>query len=229
MPDRRGTLVRAAQVLGAAVVGLQSGEPQAGRHHLVRERTGGSGRNAAAPLADVDLDEHVGLAARGSQREGKLLHAKRRVDRNADPDAPRQLGQPGELVRRNHFVADVDVRHALGGEALRLADLLYTHTDRAGVDLQPRDGRALVHLRVGAQAHLVIARERGHALQVALHCIEVDHERRRVDRVDRVGSTNAHGTVPCSAAVWASLDSSSELSSRWQVSLQPISVKPCSV
>ena len=66
--------------------------------------------------------------------------------------------------------------------------------------------------------------------EVALHRIEVDDQRRRVDRLDRVaavaGAASSHCRAPRHGRQSPSLASSSGSPSRWEVSLQPTSVKP---
>ena len=65
-------------------------------------------------------------------------------------------------------------------------ELLHADADCAGRDLHLRDARALVRLGVRPQAQAVRAREAGHAFDVALDRVEVDHQRRRLDRVEQV-------------------------------------------
>jgi hypothetical protein len=60
----------------------------------------------------------------------------------------RQLRHAGQLVRRDDLVGDVDVVHAAGRHGLGLGRLLHADADRAGLHLQPAQGRALVHLGV---------------------------------------------------------------------------------
>ena len=60
-----------------------------------------------------------------------------------------------------------------------------------------RDLRALVRLRVRPQAQAVLARKAGHARDVAFERVEVDHQRRRLDRGERVAG--ARGRRPHAA------------------------------
>ncbi len=184
---------RASQVLGPAMVGMQAGEVQpcmAGDRLRERHRRLAR-RHAAAALADVDLDEHVDPGAVRAGRVhgfGQAGDALRAV--HGDGEAPaacgellRQACHAQQLGRRDHLVADVDVRHAAGGERLGLRDLLHAGAAGTGLLQAQRQLGALVHLRVGAPAHLVLAREIGHALDVALHGVEVHDRGRGVDQV----------------------------------------------
>jgi hypothetical protein len=158
----------------------------------LRQHDGGlAGRHAAAALADVDFDEDVeqGLRSAGSppldsRREpGNALQA---VHRNRQPaarrlQALRQRGHPLQLGRVDDLVADVDVGHAGRGQRLGLRGLLHAHAHGASLHLQPCEKGALVHLGVRAKPHPVGARKCGHARQVELHRVEIDHCRGSVD------------------------------------------------
>jgi len=137
-------------------------------------------------VADVDLDEDVDRAAGRGDGAGEPLDALNRIDRDRQPDAFGERGDARQLGSVDHLVRDVDVVDAGGGERFRLARLLDADADRAGLSLHPRDRRALVHLRVRPQPDAVAARERRHGGEVSLHRVEVDDERRRVDRLDRI-------------------------------------------
>jgi hypothetical protein len=77
--DGLAPLVHAAQVLGAAVVGLQAREAQHGLGgDRLRQRHGGlAGRHAAAALAHVDFDEDVDQGLRGAGRALSTAAASR--------------------------------------------------------------------------------------------------------------------------------------------------------
>ena len=89
--DGCAPLGRAAQVLCAAVVGLQACEMQArlGCHGLGQGERRRAGRHAAAALADVDLHEHVdaGVAARHAHGLGQAGDAFFAVHRDGQPAA----------------------------------------------------------------------------------------------------------------------------------------------
>ncbi len=201
---------------------------------LVRDAHRRRRRHAAAPVADVDLDEHIDHRPSRLQRLREPVDAERRVDGQRQPHAAGQRGQRRELGGVDDLVADVDVVHAGLGQRLCFREFLHAHADGAGSHLQPGDGGALVRLGVRPQAHAVRARELGHALDVALHRVEIDHQRRRVDGRHRVADPcclrEVHAALPCAARFApASLNSSCTAPSRWPVSAQPTSVKPCGV
>ena len=165
-------------MLRTAVIGLQPGQAQAGvRRDEARQTTRRRRRDAAAPLADIDLDEHIDRAARGLHRARQTIDAERRINRDREVHAVRQRGNAREAVFGDHLVADEDVGDALRRERLGFRGLLHAHADRAGGHLQARDLRALVRLRVRPQPQAAFTREPGHARDVALHRVEIDHER----------------------------------------------------
>ena len=63
----------------------------------------------------------------------------------------------------------------------RLAHLRHGQPHGAGGELQAADQRALVRLGVGTQPQVVGAAVLPHAREVALHHVEVDEERGRID------------------------------------------------
>ena len=194
----------AAPVLGAAVIGLHAGEAQPAlgrrvRDDVMRERAGGRRRHAAATVADVDLDEdrRSVLPARAHRRR-EALDPFGAIDRDREPDARGERGDAGQLGRVDDLVGDVDVVDAGGRERLGLARLLHADADRAGSDLQAREGRALVHLRVRPQAQRRGSRANA-AIAAALRssASRSSDQRRRVDRLDRLagrrhGAAGAH-------------------------------------
>ena len=176
----------AGDVLGRALIRLQPGEDEAAARRRMGQdardqRRRGVGRDAAATVADVDLDENRDRRLRRARRFGQQVDALGGVDGDREPDVPRQLGDARELGRPDDLVGDEDVVEARGRQGFGLARLLDADADRAGADLQPGDRRALVHLGVRAQAHAALAGEGRHRREVALHRVEVDHQGRRVD------------------------------------------------
>jgi hypothetical protein len=193
----------------------------------LRQLPGRGRRRAASAVADVDLDHHFDRAARCRDRRRQPLDPVDRIDRDRQPHPPRQRRDTRQLGRVDDLVRDVDVGDAGIGERLGLARLLDAHADRAGCHLQPCDRGTLVHLGVRPEADAVVARECRHCREVSLHRIEVDHERRRVDRGDRIAGTwrRAHDVTRGTVGQSPSLASSRVVPSRCAVSLQPTSVK----
>jgi len=114
--------------------------------------------------------------------------------------APAACGQLGRQPRHaqqlgagHDLVADVDVGHAAGGQGFGLGHLLHAHALGTGLLHQQGQLGALVHLGMGAPAHPVLAREFGHALDVAFHGIEVQHQRGCVDQVHPCADAGAQG------------------------------------
>ena len=90
------------------------------------------------------------------------------------------------------FVADVEISHAGLGQRLRL-EKNCTHAHRAGGDLPLGDLGALVRLGVWRRRIPCFARIGGHARDVALQRVEVDHQCRRGDGGDRIAHARSGG------------------------------------
>ena len=84
------------------------------------------------------------------------------VEAQRDGGLVRERREPAQLLRADHLVAHEHVLHAAAHQRLGFADLLAALADRAGGDLQPRDRRALVRLRVRPQANAALGGERRH-------------------------------------------------------------------
>ena len=105
---------------------------------------------------------------------------------HADPRLTRERGEAQELRRSNDLVGDEHVGDARLDERRRLVDLLAADADRPARNLRLRDRGRLVRLRVRAQAQSSrgdLARQR---VDVALERVEVEDQRGRLDRCDRV-------------------------------------------
>ena len=207
--DRRPPLLDLVDVLGAPVVGLEAGEAKArlGRD-VPGQRDGGlAGRDAAAGVADVDLDQHAEAHPGRARRRREVVDVPRIVDAHEDLGPARQRDEPLDLPPVDDLVRDEDVPDAPVDHRLGLAHLLAAAADRAPRDLVERDGRALVGLGVAAEAHRGAAERGRHQVQVVLVGVEVDHERRRVDLGDRHsdfgGRASGHGIVSWSFGVTA--------------------------
>jgi hypothetical protein len=95
----------------------------------------------------------------------------------------RELPQASRLRPRRHDrIRDEQVREAGVGEDLGLADRGDRQTDRAGVDLATSDGDALVRLRVRPKGDASPAHEPRHRSDPLVHPVEIDDDRRRVER-----------------------------------------------
>ena len=192
----------AGKVLGAAMVSLQPGKAQpwvAG--HRQRQGHGGlARRHTAAALAHVNLYQHIHarVAARLRHRFGQALDALRAVHRHTQAAAPagKGCGQPRRTVQLghgNHFVGDGDVQHAASGQGFSFGHFLYAHALCPGLLQQQGQLGAFVHLGVGPPAHLVLAGEVGHALDVAVHGVQVHHQGGGVDQVYPLADEGGEG------------------------------------
>ena len=142
-------------------------------------------RDPAPPHADLDLDETAELHAGPSRGARRRIHLPGIVEAERDPGRPGEGGQPVDLRLAHHLVRDQHVRDAASHQSFRLADLLHALPDGAGRDLPLRDGDASVGLRVRPQCDAGRRHIGRHAGDVAVEGVEIDHEGRRVDLVER--------------------------------------------
>ena len=184
-------------MLHRALVGLDAEEAQAGRGgDRLGDLDHGRGRgHAAAAGAAVDLDEDVERGAVLLRRRREVGDVRHVVD--ADDDAAAVLRQAGEAVdlgRVADLVRDQDVLDAGAGEDLGLGDLLAADADGAALlHLQLQHVDRLVHLAVGAVAHVVGAGVVAHLLDVALERVEVEDQAGGLDVL--VGHADGGGDV----------------------------------
>ena len=90
--------------------------------------------------------------------------------------------QPADLDRSHDLVGDQDVANARGGHHLGLAQLRARDADRAGGDLHPRNLRRLVRLRMRPPRDAMRAAGGDDPRDVGLHDVEIDQQRRGVQR-----------------------------------------------
>ena len=130
--------------------------------------------------ARVELEQHAErdpALARGPREPERDLVG---VDGGRDRDALGEVGEARELLRADDRIADEDVVDAGVGHHLGLAELRHLHADRAGVDLEARDLRQLVRLRVRPDRDARLGGASGDPGDVRAHDVEVDHDLRRV-------------------------------------------------
>ncbi len=122
------------------------------RRDPLRELDGaGPGQDAEAVHARVELEQRPDrepALARGARDPERDLVG---VDGHGDRRALGQVGEPRELPLADDRIADEDVLDPGVGHHLGLAELRDLHADGAGVELQARDLRQLVRLRVRPQ------------------------------------------------------------------------------
>ena len=107
-------LVHLVDVLRAPVVGLESREAKAGLRGDVpgqRDRRL-AGRDAAAEVADVDLDQDGQAHAGGARRCVEVVDVPRVIDAHGDLGLPGERDEPLDLAPVHDLVRDEDVPHA---------------------------------------------------------------------------------------------------------------------
>lgn len=163
-----------------ALVAGQAGERDArGVRDRPGERQGLGGRRDTAPVhALVDVDHQP----KGAPRRDGGLRELRHLDRVVDRDGHARLaGEQGEGARLldadglvdDEHVVDAGPRHHDGLPDRRTAD-----ADRALLDLQAGDVRALVHLDVRPQPRGRAAHAGGHHVEIGPELGEVEQEGR---------------------------------------------------
>ena len=170
-------------MLRAAVIGLHPGEFEVRRmDDRLRQRDGRrTGSDAAALSADIDLDQDSNDRAGAQSRRTEIGDRDLIVDRNRHPRLPRQRRQPVELAGADDLVRDEHIRYAAEHHRLGFRNLLAAQADRAQRHLLEADHRRFVGLGMRAKAHAGLGDRIGHADEIALEGIEIDHQRRRVD------------------------------------------------
>jgi hypothetical protein len=169
-------------MLEVAVIGLDAGERERrGRIDAARESDHvGLAGGAGAVGADVEVDHHL-ERLRGPRRRG--LERGEVLGRVGDHH---QLGfrgvqrhQPRELRLTGRRRGDQHARNPAGDHRLGLAQGRAADAHRAGLGLSAGDGDALVALGVRPEREPGTTAMLGHARDVALHRVEVEHQRRR--------------------------------------------------
>ena len=115
---------------------------------------------------------------------GQRRHGGRRVDEHAHRRRPGECREPRGLRCADDFVGDQHVADSGVDECRGFVGLLAADADGAAGELCLRDRRALVRFGVRPQPHAF--RRVRHALEVALERLQVDEERRRLDRGEGV-------------------------------------------
>jgi hypothetical protein len=172
--------------LGVAVgerhepVEVEPGQPHSQASPVQRRLRG---LHAGAPEARIALDEesHVDPAPPAGLRETPGHHLVVEHDRQA----ANPLDQAHEALGLDQTEDVVGEQHVLGepgiGEDLDLAQLLAGDAKGAGGELQAADGRDLVRLDVRPVADAVAVEVGLHPPDVALHDVEADGDRGRIE------------------------------------------------
>ena len=174
--------------LVVAVVALHARvrQPVGGRDPLrQRDRRCRIG-HARATAADLDVDQHLQRPARAARGVRQPVDDAGVVHRHQQVLGARvERRQAVELGPRDHAREQQDARDPGVDHHLGLGEGRAARADRPGLGLQAGDVRRLVHLRHRAQRVAVPAGVHGHRRDVGLHAVEVEHERRRRQRVPR--------------------------------------------
>ena len=154
--------------------------------HRQRRRPG---FDAAAILADVDLDEYREPHAEDVRGRIEVVEVGLVIHADHDLGLLRQRREPSDLPGGDDLVGDQDVAHAAEDHRLGLAQCLAADSHGPSGDLVIRDDRALVRLGMGTEPYRVAFERIHHPVEVPLVSIEVDHEGRRLDVGDRARDT----------------------------------------
>ena len=188
------SLVGCPQVLCTAVIGLNARKAQCGLGgNGTRQRHGRfAGLGPAAVLADVDFHEHIdGGSARLYILHGlgQTRHAFFAVHANGQTPAfcIQGLGQRRhacQLERGDDFVADEDIGDAARSQGFGLADFLHAVAYGSRVLQQMRDVCRFMQFGVGPPQHAMLLGKAHHALDIAVHGVQVDDQGGRVYAFD---------------------------------------------
>ena len=182
--DRSLLLGRIGEGRGVSLPSHHTRETQTGAiGDLARERNNRCARlDARAVHADVDLDRHAQPLV--GSREGRI-ELREILDAVGTDDrvgAIGQIDQPADLDRPHDLVGDQDIADARGGHHLGFAQLRASDAGRAGSDLHVCDLRRLVRLGMRPPRDAVRAARGDDACDVRFHDVEIDQQRRRIQR-----------------------------------------------
>jgi hypothetical protein len=154
------------------------------------------GGHPGAPVADVDVDQHVDRHAVGGGLSPEVrdvlgvVHDEQRVGGRRD-----ELREPPDRGGRNDLGRDEKAADSGARHHLRLSELRARDAERPLAYLSAGDLGAAMRLRVGSEILACGARVRGHAAQVTLEAVEIEKQGRSRDVVARHRG-RAHSTTP---------------------------------
>jgi hypothetical protein len=148
----------------------------------------GPGAGPAASHADVEFDQDADLGAGPDGRGRQRFDVPRVVHGHGEVDMRGERRGRADLIRRYDLVGDEHVGHPGRGHRGGLPNRRHGNPDRACRDLQERDVRRLLHLRVRAQPRGLAGQRRGHHGQVPVQCLDVNHQRRRGQSIGRLAN-----------------------------------------
>ncbi len=156
----------------------QAAEAEAGQRRDFAHDVRGAGRmriDPAAMEADVDLDQHVDLAARVRECAGPRARDIEVVDDERETHAIGERHRPPRVDWMNG-IREPDVLDPGVGERLRFAELRAADPDRPARDLPPRDRRRLVRLRMRPQPLPLRIARRLHPIDIPLETGSLDQD-----------------------------------------------------
>ena len=154
---------------------------------------GFAGRHPAALHAHVDLDDHVHPGAGGDCGVGDLPDVLFMVGGDDDVRMAGEGGQAVDLDPSHDLVGHEDVPYARRRHDLGLAQLGAGDAPGARFDLPVGQDRRLVRLGMGPKMGVLAGEELRHAGDVAFHQVQVDHQGRGIDVLDRAAGAG-HGS-----------------------------------
>src|SRR5690606_1755696 len=121
------------------------------------------------------------------------------VDAHAQAGFASERGEPRDLRRADHLVADQHVADPALDERLGLGHLLAAHAHGAGSELPPRDLGALVGLGMGPDPDVAALERCLQGFDIALEGVELEDQRGRIDLVEALphlgGRSLAHSAA----------------------------------
>src|SRR6266571_3188868 len=196
--NRSASLREGTNMLRAAVIGLQARKAKLFRlrDFFRQSERRLAGRDPAAAHADLELDIYVELRIRTAQRCDVLGI----VDADADLSPSRELREPRDLLRADHFVRNQHVADAALDHRLGLRHLLAADADRARGNLAPGNLGAFVRLGVwthanGTALQAVLQREK-----IFLESIEIEKQSGCVDLLQPLADARRHSHGYAAAA-----------------------------
>ena len=163
---------------GVAFPGHQAFKAHTGRFvGQAREGEGGfAGLHAGAVHAGVELDEHVDLGAGGGGDATDLFDIGGAVDGYFDIGVAAEADQAFDFAWADDLIGDEQVEDAVGGHDFGFAELGAGDADGPGTHGQVGDGRDFDALGMRAPLHAGFCAQRGQALDIGLHFVEVHPE-----------------------------------------------------
>ena len=179
---RGGSGLRPGVAVAAVGEDAEDLEPEVAWHWRA-SAPAASGSDAGSPPAAVDLDEDSRTPRGSPDGRRDRLGPERRIHADRQGAALAEVTKPlGLRPDRDQRVGDEQVVEPAAGEDLGLAERRDGQPGRAGGQLAPAELQALVRLGVRSQRHAPVAHDRRHPGDVDVDAVQVDDDRRGLDR-----------------------------------------------